>query len=100
LRNTVDLHLHDSWEWGIKEDHKLLIRIIIQAVSCAVGAKRIVWVNARPGYEILSRLMDELDPGAKQRYLIREHGIDENICAIGKDLGKILKSPSLCLTPF
>jgi hypothetical protein len=83
------LNLHDSWEWATREERKMLVRTMIQDAGRDVGTKRIVWVKVNPDYEILSRLMDGLQPDAGRRYRIREHGAEVDIGYIGEELGQI-----------
>jgi hypothetical protein len=97
LRDVVDLHLHNSWEWANKEGRRLLVRTMIQEAGCDVGTKSIVWVKIKPDYEILFRLMDGLDPGDEWRYWIREHGTEGDIGDIQEGLGQIYTGVKISL---
>jgi hypothetical protein len=79
------MNLHDSWEWATREERKMLVRTMIQDTGCDVGTKRIVWVKVNPDYEILFRLMEGLQPDARRRYWIRDHGAEVDIVDIGKE---------------
>ena len=81
------LNLHDSWEWATREERKMLVRTMIQDAGRDVGTKRIVWVKVNPDYEILSRLIDGLQPDAGRRYWIREHGAEVDI----GDMGEVMR---------
>ena len=58
------LNLHDNWEWATRDEHKMLVRTMIQEAGCGVVTKRIVWVKVNPDYEIIYRPMEGLRPDA------------------------------------
>jgi hypothetical protein len=87
LRSLLNLHI--GWELATREERKMQVRTTIQEAGCDVGTKRIVWVKVNPDYEILFRLMDELQPDARRRYWIRDHGAKVDIVDIGEDLGQM-----------
>ena len=61
-------NLRETWENSTKEERKDLVHIMIQEVGVDVTIKHVLWVKARPDYEILFRLMDGLQPDAGQCY--------------------------------
>ena len=47
------LNLRESWEWATREAHKHLARMMIQEVDVDVAARRIIWIKARPDFDVL-----------------------------------------------
>ena len=51
------LDLRESWEWSTKEERRDLVRMMIQEVGVDVAAKQVVWVKARPDFDLLFQLL-------------------------------------------
>jgi hypothetical protein len=83
------LNSRDSWEWATREEHKQLVRTMIQEAGCDVGSKSIVWVKVNPDYEILFRLIDGLQSDAGRRYWIKEYSAEGDIGDMGEELGQM-----------
>jgi hypothetical protein len=54
------LDLRESWEWATKEERKDLARMMIQEVGVDVAAKRVIWIKARPDFDVLFQLLNNL----------------------------------------
>ncbi len=50
------LDLRESWEWATKEERKELARMMIQEVGVDVATKRVIWIKARPDFDVLFQL--------------------------------------------
>jgi len=64
------LDLRGSWEWATKEERKNLVRRMLLEIGCNVEEKRLLWVRARPEYEVLFQLLPNLQVDEEQRYWV------------------------------
>ena len=87
--DAVDLHLHDSWEWANKEGRSLLVRTMIQEVGVDVTANQVVWVKARPDFDVLFQFLNNLRIDDRRRFYIAYAVADEDISDIGEDMGQM-----------
>jgi len=83
------LDLRETWEWATKEERRDLVRMMIQEVGVDVIVKRVVWVKARPDFDVLFRLLDNLRLDEVRRFWIVYPEADENIGDAGEDLGQM-----------
>ena len=83
------LNLHDSWEWATREERKMLLRMMIQKVGVDVAAKRVIWIKARPNFDVLLQLINNLRVDEQRRFWIAYPEADEDTCDIREDLGQI-----------
>jgi DNA invertase Pin-like site-specific DNA recombinase len=82
------LNLRDSWEWATKEERKDLARMMIQEVGVDVAAKRVIWIKARPDFDVLFQLLNNLRVDVQRRFWIVYQEADEDACDIREDLGQ------------
>ena len=82
------LDLRESWKWATKEERKDLARMMIQEVGVDVAAKRAIWIKARPDFDVLFQLLNNLRVDEQRRFWIVYHEADENACDIKEDLGQ------------
>ena len=82
------LDLRESWEWATKEERRELARMMIQEVGVDVVAKNVVWVKARPDFDVLFQLLDNLRFDEQQRFWIEHHEAKTDICDIGEEMGQ------------
>jgi hypothetical protein len=54
------LDLRGSWEWATKEERKNLVRRMLLEIRRNVEEKRLLWIQARPEYEVLFQLLPNL----------------------------------------
>ena len=92
------LDLRESWEWATKEERKDLARMMIQEVGVDVAAKRVIWIKARPDFDVLFQLLDNLRVDKQRRFWIIYPEVDGDACGIREDWVQKSKSPSRCLT--
>ena len=52
---------------------------------------RVLWVSARPEYELLFSILDGLRLDNGRRYWISELSIEVNTCGMGEDMGHTVK---------
>jgi SAM-dependent methyltransferase len=83
------LNLRESWEWATKEERKDLARMMIQEVGVDVAAKRVIWIKARPDFDVLFQLLNNLRVDEQRRFWIAYPEADENDCDIREDLGQM-----------
>lgn len=83
------LDLRESWEWATKEERKDLARMMIQEVGVDVAAKRVIWIKARPDFDVLFQLLNNLRVDEKRRFWIAYPEVDEDACDIREDLGQM-----------
>ena len=62
--------------------------ILIQEVSFDVATKRVNWIKARPDFDLLFQLVNNLRVDEQQRFWIVCQEADENNCDIKEDLGQ------------
>jgi hypothetical protein len=82
------LNLQESWEWATKEERRDLARMMIQEVSVDVAAKRVIWIKARPDFDMLFQLLNSLRVDEQWRFWIAYPETKEDSCDIRKDLGQ------------
>jgi len=64
------LDLGGSWEWATKEERKNLMRRMLVVIGCNVEEKSLLWVQARPEYEVLFQLLPSLQVDEEQWYWV------------------------------
>jgi hypothetical protein len=62
--------------------------ILIQEVSFDVAAKRVNWIKARPDFDVLFQLLNNLRVDEQRRFWIVYQEADEDACDIREDLGQ------------
>ena len=80
------LDLRESWEWATKEERKNLARMMIQEVGVDVADKRVIWIKARPDFDVLFQLLNNLRVDEHRRFWICYPEVDENAGEIGEDI--------------
>ena len=60
------LDLHESWEWVTQEERKDPVLMMIQEVGVDVGVKRVIWIKARPDFNMLFQDNRHDFPGFKE----------------------------------
>ena len=83
------LDLRDSWEWATKEERKDLAGMMIQEVGVDVAAKRVIWIKARPDFDVLFQLLNNLRVDEQRRFWIAYPEADEDTCDIREDSGQM-----------
>jgi len=76
------------WEWATKEERKDLAHMMIQEVGVDVAAKRLIWIKARPDFDVLFQLLNNLRVDEQRRFWIVYQEADEDACDIREDLGQ------------
>ena len=64
------LDLRETWENTTMEERKDLVHIMIQEVGVDLAVKQILWVKARPDYEPLFSILDEMRQDSDRRFWI------------------------------
>ena len=64
------LDLRETWEKTTQEERKDLVHVMIQEVGVDMAAKCMLWVRARPDYELLFSILGGLRPDSERRYWI------------------------------
>jgi len=82
------LDLRESWEWATKEERKDLARMMIQEVGVDVAAKRVIRIKARPDFDVLFQLLNNLRVNEQQRFWIAYPEAKDHACDIRGDLGQ------------
>ena len=82
------LDLRHSWEWATKEERRDLVRMMIQDVGVDVTANQVVWVKARPDFDVLFQLLNNLRIDDHRRFWIAYAVADEDTSDIGEDTGQ------------
>lgn len=82
------LDLRESWEWVTKEERKDPARMIIQEVGVDVAAKRVIWTKARPDFDVLFQLLNNLRVDEHRRFWITYPEAKEDACDIREELGQ------------
>jgi hypothetical protein len=62
---------------------------MIQEVGINVAVKQVVWVKARPDFDVLFQLLHNFQVDDRWRFWSICSVADEDICDIGDDLGQI-----------
>ncbi|HWQ85000.1 MAG TPA: recombinase family protein, partial [Anaerolineales bacterium] len=83
------LDLRETWESTTKEERKDLVHIMIQEVGVDVVNKRVLWVKARPDYELLFSILDGMRQDADRRFWIEQMEPQEDNCDIEEDTGQV-----------
>ena len=83
------LDLRETWENTTKEERKDLVHVMLQEVGVDVLAKRVLWVKARPDFDVLFLLLNNLRVDEQRRFWITYLEADEGICDIRDDMGQI-----------
>jgi len=76
------------WEWATKEERKDLARMMIQEVGVDVAAKRVIWIKARPDFDVLFQLLNNLRVDDQRRFWIAHPVTDENASDVEGDMGQ------------
>jgi hypothetical protein len=63
--------------------------MMIQEVGVDVAAKQVVWVKARPNFDVLFQLLHNLQVDDRRRFWILYPVADEDACDIGEELGQM-----------
>ena len=82
------LNLRESWEWATKEERKDLARMMIQEVCVDVAATRVIWIKARPDFDVLFQLLNNLRVDEHLRFWIAYPEAKEDACDIREELGQ------------
>jgi len=82
------LDLRESWEWATKEERKDLARMIFQEVGVDVAVKRFIWIKARPDFDVLFQLLNNLRVDEHRRFWIAYPEAKEDACDIREELGQ------------
>jgi hypothetical protein len=91
------LDLRETWENSTKEERKDLVHIMIQEVGVDMAAKCILWVKARPDYEPLFSILDEMRQDADRRFWIERLEASEDNCDIEEDMGQVSRGGKIVL---
>lgn len=83
-----------------KEERKDLVRMMIQGVGVDVVAKRVVWVKARPYFDVLFQLLNTLRMDEQRRFWIAYPELDENNSDIEADTGQVSTGVKIMLQMF
>ena len=62
---------------------------MIQEVGVDVTANQVVWVKARPDFDVLFQFLNNLRIDDRRRFYIAYAVADEDISDIGKDMGQM-----------
>jgi len=87
LLNRLDLR--ETWENTTQEERKEITRMMIQEVGVDVAAKRVIWIKARPDFDVLFQLLNNLRVDEQRRFWIAYPEVDEDACDMGEDLGRM-----------
>ena len=60
----------------------------IQELNVHVAAKRVIWIKARPDFDVLFQLLNNLRVDEQRRFWIVYQEADEDACDIREDLGQ------------
>ena len=71
---------------------------MIQEVGVDVATKQVVWVKARPDFDVLFQLLHNLQVDDRRRFWILYPVADEDICDIGNELGQIATEVKIALS--
>jgi hypothetical protein len=83
------LDLRQSWEWATKEERRDLVRMMIQEVGVDVTANQVVWVKARPDFDVLFQFLNNLRIDDRRRFWIAYAVADQDTSDIGEDMGQM-----------
>jgi len=62
--------------------------MMIQEVGVDVAAKRVIWIKARPDFDVLFQLLNNLRVDGQRRFWITYPEVYEDACDIREDLGQ------------
>jgi site-specific DNA recombinase len=91
------LDLRQSWEWATKEERRDLVRMMIQEVGVDVTANQVVWVKARPDFDVLFQFLNNLRIDDRRRFWIAYAVADEHTSDIGEDKGQMATGVKIAL---
>ncbi|GAB4416628.1 MAG: hypothetical protein Kow002_02530 [Anaerolineales bacterium] len=61
---------------------------MIQEFGVDVAAKRVIWIKARPNFDVLFQLLNNLRVDEQRRFWIVYQEADEDACDIREDMGQ------------
>jgi hypothetical protein len=64
------LNLKESWQEATLEEQRELVQIMLQEVACSIQDQQITWVKPQSGFEILFKLVNDLQPDEKGRFFL------------------------------
>jgi hypothetical protein len=91
------LDLRQSWEWATKEERRDLVRMMIQEVGVDVTANQVVWVKARPDFDVVFQFLNNLRIDDRRRFWIAYAVADEDTRDIGEDMGQMATGVKIAL---
>jgi hypothetical protein len=94
------LDLRQSWAWATKEERRDLVRMMIQEVGVDVTANQVVWVKARPGFDVLFQLLNNLRIDGRGRFWIAYAVTDEDTSDIWKNKGQMTTGVKIVFPMF
>jgi hypothetical protein len=59
------LNLKESWQEATQGERRELVQIMLQKVACSIQDQQVTWVKPQPGFEILFKLVNDLQPDGK-----------------------------------
>ena len=65
------LNLKESWQEARQEEQRELVQIMLQEVACSIQEQQVTWVKPQPGFEILFKLVNDLQPDEKGRFFLK-----------------------------
>jgi hypothetical protein len=86
-RTLLDLRV--TWDSTTKEERKDLARMMIQEVGVDVAAKRVIWIKARPDFDVLFQLLNNLRVDEQRRFWITYPEVYEDACDIKENLAQM-----------
>ena len=63
--------------------------MMIKEVGVDVAAKRVIWIKARPDFDVRFQLLNNLRVDEQRRFWITYPEVDEDTCDIREDLGQM-----------
>jgi hypothetical protein len=88
---------HGNWESTVKEECKDLVHIMIQEVGVDVAAKRVIWIKARPDFDVILQLLYNLRVDEQRSFWIAYPEVNEDACYIREDLGQMATEVKITL---
>jgi hypothetical protein len=68
----VLLNLKESWQEATQEEQLELAQIMLHEVACSIQELQVTCVKPQPGFEILSKLVNDLQPGGKGHFFLKK----------------------------
>ena len=65
------LNLKESWREATLEEQRELIQMMFQEVACSIQDQQVTWIKPQPGFEILFKLVKDLQPDDKGRFIFK-----------------------------